>query len=300
MASRVRVEVGGRLLWLSNLDKVLYPAAGFRKRDVIDYYRRVGPAILPHLAGRPPTLVRAPDGPDGERFHEKRCPPHRPEWVPTEVVAAGGGHRGCLVTEPATLIWLANLAALELHTHQWTVDDPVHPTAVVVDLDPGPPATVVDCARVALALRAVLERLGLVSVVKTSGGAGLHLSVPLNGATATHEDTKRFALALGRLLATREPDRVTVDMAKDRRVGKVFLDWSQNDAHKTTVCAYSLRIRPRPTASTPLTWDEVDDALHTRDPDALTFEAADAAARVERHGDLYAATLTVRQELPAL
>lgn len=282
MASRVRVEIEGRELSLSNLDKVLYPAAGFRKRDVVDYYRRVGPVMLAHLAGRPPTLVRAPDGPAGERFFEKRCPPHRPDWVRTEVVAAGGGHRGCLVSELPALVWLANLAALELHTHQWTVDDPWHPTAVVIDLDPGPPADVLDCARVATMLHGMLERLDLAAVVKTSGGKGLHLSVPLNTGFATHEDTKRFALALGQILASNDPDRVTIDMAKDQRPGRVFLDWSQNDGHKTTVRAYSLRIRERPTVSTPVTWDEIDDALSAGDPDALTFEAADAIERLER------------------
>ena len=213
---RSRSTVGS---WsLSNLDKVLYPAAGFRKADVIDYYRRIAPVMLPHLAGRPPTLVRAPDGPDGERFFEKRCPPHHPD-----VGADRGGRRR---RRPAglrrsrsspALVWLANLAALELHTHQWTVADPWHPTAVVLDLDPGPPA---DVARLrpgrARAARPPRPASTCAVVVKTSGGKGLHLSVPLNTGTATHEETKRFALALGQLLESRDPKRVTVDMAKEQ------------------------------------------------------------------------------------
>jgi bifunctional non-homologous end joining protein LigD len=300
MGGRVHVEVDGRELVLSNLDKVLYPTVGFTKAEVIDYYRRIGPVMLGHLEGRPPTLVRAPDGPDGERFFEKRCPPHRPGWVPTEAVVAGGGHQGCVVREVPALVWLANLAALELHTHQWTVADPWHPTAMVLDLDPGPPADVVDCARVALELRDMLAHLELEAVVKTSGGKGLHLSVPLNTFEATHEQSKQFALALGQVLESRDPKRVTVDMAKQKRPKRVFVDWSQNDSHKTTVCAYSLRIRDRPTVSTPITWDEVAGVVDEGDPDRLTFEAADVPARVAAGGDHYAASLTVRQTLPDL
>jgi bifunctional non-homologous end joining protein LigD len=298
MARGQPVEIEGRRLVLSNLDKVLYPAGGFRKVDVIDYYRSIAPAMLPHLDGRPPTLVRAPDGPAGNRFFEKNCPGHRPAWVDTSPgYEASGGTKGCLVDDVATLVWLANLAALELHTHQWKMDDPLHPTAMVIDLDPGPPATILDCCRVALDLHATLEQLGLECVVKTSGGKGLHLSVPLHGSDATDEETKRFALALGQLLESRDPKRVLVDMTRAKRPGKVFVDWSQNDAHKTTVCAYSLRLHDLPTVSTPLSWDEVSDA---RDVDALTFEARDTVARVEQLGDLYAASLTLEQELPAL
>jgi bifunctional non-homologous end joining protein LigD len=299
MPSRTQVEIDGHELSLSNLDKVLYPSTGFRKAEVIDYYRRIASVMLPHLAGRPPTLVRAPDGPGGERFFEKRCPPHHPKWLRTETVVAGGGHQGCMIENLAALIWLANLAALELHTHQWTVADPWHPTAMVVDLDPGPPAGVLDCCRVALELRALLDQLGLQAVVKTSGGKGLHLSVPLNSGTVDDEETKRFALALGQVVASRDPKRVTVDMNKERRAGRVFVDWSQNDSHKTTVCAYSLRIRERPSVSAPVSWDEVDAVASGGDADALVFEAADVLERVQRFGDLYAATLTVHQELPA-
>ncbi|HEV7524515.1 MAG TPA: non-homologous end-joining DNA ligase [Acidimicrobiia bacterium] len=296
-----QVEIDGRELKLSNLDKVLYPAAGFRKADVIDYYRRIGPYLLPHLAARPPTLVRAPDGPDGPRFFEKNCPSHHPEWVD---VAPGneatGGTKGCIIEDVPALVWLANLAALELHTHQWTLVDPAHPTALVIDLDPGEPATIIDCCRVAIDLRDTLAQLHLQCVVKTSGGKGLHLSVPVLGSDATDDDTKRFALALGQLLESRDPDRVLVDMTRSKRPGKVFVDWSQNDRHKTTVCAYSLRLRDRPTVSTPLEWSEVEAALDGGDPDALAFEAADVLTRVDERGDLYADSLTLHQALPAL
>ncbi|MGQ0824154.1 MAG: non-homologous end-joining DNA ligase [Actinomycetota bacterium] len=298
--SRVSVEIEGRELSLSNLDKVLYPAAAFRKADVIDYYRRIGPHMLPHLAGRPPTLVRAPDGPAGQRFFEKRCPPHHPDWVPTIVNVAAAGAQACVVEELPALVWLANLAALEIHTHQWKVDDPEHPTAMVLDLDPGEPATIVDCCRVALELRELLDQLGLRAVVKTSGGKGLHISVPLNSGIATDDDTKNFALALGQMLESRDPKRVTVDMAKEKRRRRVFIDWSQNDNHKTTVCAYSLRIRDQPTASTPIAWDEVEATAGHGAPEDLTFVAPAALERVNALGDLYADVLTVRQELPAI
>jgi len=292
------IEIEGRHLTLSNLDKVLYPSTGFRKADVIDYFRRIAPWQLPHLAGRPPTLVRAPDGPGGPRFFEKNCPSHRPAWM--RVFGgheATGGTKGCLVEEAPSLIWLANLAALELHTHQWTVEDPTHPTAMVLDLDPGEPATIIDCCRVALQLRDTLETLGLQAVAKTSGGKGLHVSVPIVGSNATDAETKTFALALGQLLESRDPKRVLVEMTRAKRPGKVFVDWSQNDRHKTTVCAYSLRLRERPTVSTPVSWDEI---AHAGDRDALVFEAPEVPGRVERLGDLYADSLMLQQELPEL
>jgi bifunctional non-homologous end joining protein LigD len=298
MGSTQPVVVDGRQLTLSNLEKVLYPATGFRKADVIDYYRRIAPVMLDHLRGRPPTLVRAPDGPAGNRFFEKNCPGHRPKWVDISPgYEATGGTRGCIVADMPTLVWLANLAALELHTHQWTMDDPEHPTAMVLDLDPGEPATFVDCCRVALELRETLEQFDLECVVKTSGGKGLHLSLPLVGSTATADETKRFALALGQLLEQRDPKHVLVDMTRSKRAGKVFVDWSQNDRHKTTVCAYSLRLRDHPTVSTPLSWDEIADVT---DPDDLAFEAADVLDRVDQFGDLYADSVTLEQELPQL
>jgi bifunctional non-homologous end joining protein LigD len=293
--SKTVTEIEGRQVTLSNLDKVLYPEIGFTKAAVVDYYARIAPAMLPHLRGRALTMVRWPDGVDGESFFEKRCPPHAPDWVRTATV---DGVRACVADEVATLVWTANLAALELHTPQATVDDPEHPTSLVIDLDPGAPAGVVECCRVALRLREMLEQLGLVAVVKTSGGKGLHLAVPVRGATA--DATKAFARALGQLLAKEAPDRVTIVMARDVRKGRVFVDWSQNDRHKTTVCAYSLRARPWPSVSAPLSWDEVSNALDGGDGAALDLDAPAVLDRIARLGDLYAPNVQLEQELPTL
>ena len=301
----VDVEVGGRTLRLSNLDKVLYPEAGFTKAEVLDYYARIAPVMVPHLAGRALTFKRFPDGVDGESFFEKRCPGHRPPWVRTALgpsnSRAGGGAKGdtvhyCVLDEPAALIWAANLAALELHAPMALAEDLETPRAVVFDLDPGPPAGIPDCARVALGIREVLEGVGLDAWAKTSGSKGLQLTVPLN-TPATHEGASRFALAVGQVMEGRLPGLVLTDMARHLRGGKVFVDWSQNSRHKTTIAVYSLRARPRPTVSTPVTWDEVDDAAAGRAE--LRFEAADVLGRVARHGDLFAPVLTTRQELPA-
>jgi bifunctional non-homologous end joining protein LigD len=286
------VEVDGRRLVLSNLDKILYPESGFTKAQVIDYYARIAPVMVPHLAGRPVTLVRCPNGVEGERFFEKRCPPHHPEWVP-EI----GELNQCDVDEPAALVWLANLAALELHTLQARAATPDTPDAVVFDLDPGPPAGVLDAAIVAVELRDLLDSIGLVALVKTSGSKGLHLSVPLH-TTADADTTKTFALTLGNHLAQLAPDRVTTDMTKAKRPGKVFVDWSQNDRHKTTICAYSLRAGPQPTVSTPLTWAELAAAIESEAPAALVFDSADVLARVDEFGDLYAENVSLTQQLP--
>ncbi len=294
--SKTVTEVEGRRLTLSNLDKVMYPATGLTKAGVVDYYARIAPAMLPHLRGRAVTMVRWPDGVDGPSFFEKRCPPHAPEWVRTAAIDTD--LTACVVDDVATLVWMANLAALELHTLQATVDDPDRPTSLVLDLDPGPPATVLDCCRVALELRGLLKELGLVSVVKTSGGKGLHLAVPVHGATA--DDTKTFARALGEVLATQDPKRVTIIMAKEQRRGKVFVDWSQNDRHKTTVCAYSLRARERPFVSAPASWDEVAHALDTDEPELLAFDTLAVLERVATLGDLYESNLMVEQALPRL
>lgn len=293
MAERTRVTVGDRELLLSNLDKVLYPAVGFAKAAVIDYYARIAPVMLPHLRGRPLTTVRWPNGVMGERFFEKRCPSHRPPWIET-----GGKEGNCLLDEPAALVWTANLAALELHVPQALAHEPDRPTAVVIDLDPGPPATIIDCCRVAITMRAALAQLGLTVLAKTSGGKGLHLSIPLNTPT-TAAATKRFARALGTLLAESDQS-VLVDMNRERRQGKVFVDWSQNDAAKTTVCVYSLRGRELPTVSTPITWDEVEAGAESSDPDRLVFETGDTLERVDAFGDLWIDALTLRQDLPEL
>jgi bifunctional non-homologous end joining protein LigD len=292
-----QVEIEGRRLRLSNLDKVLYPEAGFTKAQVVDYYARVGEVLVPHLADRPVTLVRWPDGVASQSFFEKRCPSHAPTWMRSAAVYED--LEQCVLDDLPSLVWAANMAALELHTPQARVSSPDRPDSMVFDLDPGPGAAILDCCRVGLDLRGVLAELGLESVVKTSGAKGLHLAVPLH-TKVTDDDTKGFARALGQLLAKRDPDRVTVVMKKEQRPGKVFVDWSQNDEHKTTVCTYSLRGKERPTVSTPVSWDEVSDALDAKDPEALTFEAGDVLERVEQLGDLYEANLELEQELPAL
>ena len=292
-----QVEIEGHRLRLSNLDKVLYPQAGFTKAQVVDYYARVGAVMVPHLADRPVTLVRWPDGVTSQSFFEKRCPSHAPKWMRSASVSDDLVQ--CVLDNLASLVWAANMAALELHTPQARVSSPDRPDSMVFDLDPGPGATVLDCCRVGLDLRGVLAELGLESVAKTSGSKGLHMAVPLH-TEVNDDDTKDFARALGQVLAKREPERVTVIMKKEERPGKVFVDWSQNDEHKTTVCAYSLRGRERPLVSTPVSWDEVSDALDGNDADALTFEAPDVLTRVEQLGDLYAPNLELEQELPSL
>lgn len=290
------VDIEGRSLTLTNLDKVLYPAVGFTKAAVIDYYLRVAPVLLPHLRGRDLTMVRWPDGVTGPSFFEKRVPPHAPDWVHRTEVEPGLVQP--VVDDLPTLVWVANLAALELHTRQAPADAPDAPTSLVLDLDPGAPAGVLQCAAVALELHDLLDALGLAAVVKTSGGKGLHVGVPVRGATS--DDTKAFARALGQLLQARDPDRVTTTMRREQRAGKVFVDWSQNDRHKTTVAAYSLRANARPTVSTPVSWDEVAAAHAADDADGLVFEAPEVLARVEAIGDLYADNLALEQRLPVV
>ena len=292
------VEVDGRHLKISNLEKVLYPEAHFTKGEIVDYYVRVAPFMLPHLAGRPLTMVRFPDGVDSQSFYMKQCPSYRPDWM-----ATGRGDLGptehCVVNDLASLIWVVNLASLELHTPMAKSSDIESPTMVVFDLDPGAPADIVDCCRVGLEIRELLETLGLAAFPKTSGSKGLQLYVPLNTA-ATHDRTKSFAKAVAQLLERRDPKRITSVMRKDLRGGKVFVDWDQNTRHKTTISPYSMRARPRPWVSTPVRWDEVEVCLAAADPGLLTFETADVLARVAEHGDLFAATAELEQELPKL
>lgn len=294
--------VDGHELVVSNLDKVLYPAAGFTKAHVIDYYTRVADVMIPHLAGRPLTMIRYPDGVDGGRFFEKRCPTYAPDWVARARLGRDGREKvveHCQVANRATLVWIANLASIEVHTVMGREPDTSSPTMVVFDLDPGAPADIVDCCWVALELRTVLDRLGLMGLPKTSGGKGLQVYVPVNR-PSTYDETKGFALAVGQVLERVHRDRVTTNMNKDVRPGKVFVDWSQNTLTKTTVSPYSLRARERPTVSTPLTWDEVAETAEDGRPERLRFEAADVLERVERHGDLFATTLELEQELPTL
>ena len=302
MPRRVEVEIDGRRLSLSNLDKVFYPGPGFTKGQVIDYYTRVAPAVLPHLRGRPLTLKRYPNGVDGKFFYEKQCPRHRPDWVVTTPVWSRHTSRTidfCLAEDLPTLVWLANLADLELHTSLALAADVERPTVLAFDLDPGPPATIVECAELALRLRELLEQLGLQAFPKTSGSKGMQVYVPLNTPT-TYAETKPFAHSLAQLLERRHPELAVSDSKKSLRTGKVFVDWSQNDEHKTTVCVYSLRAREEPTVSAPLAWEEVEEVLESGDPEQLAFSSAEVLERVAELGDLFAPVLELEQELPQL
>lgn len=295
MAQHTPVVVDGRTLRLSNLDKVLYPATGTTKAEVIEYYARIAPVMVPHLADRGVTLRRFPHGVEGESFYEKRCPDHRPEWVRT-VVGPGdrqGDIRYCCLDSAPALVWAANLAALEVHAPM-ARSDLETPTMCVFDLDPGEGVGMRECADVALDVRHVLDGLGLVGYPKTSGSKGLQVYVPLN-TPHTHDQASAFAQAVARLLERAHPDQVVSNMSKRLRRGKVFVDWSQNSRHKTTVAVYSLRARPRPTVSTPVTWEEVEAAAGGA---PLSFEAPEVLARVDELGDLFAPTLTERQVLP--
>ncbi len=296
------IEVQGRQLKLSNLQKVLYPATGFTKKDVIDYYVRIAPALVPHLSGRALTMKRYPDGVDGQFFYEKNAPKHRPEWVNTVPIWSEGNNRTMHYVEVSdlpTLVWLANLASLELHPSLARANDVACPTVMAFDLDPGPPANIVQCCQVGLWLREIFEHFGLQSFPKTSGSKGLQIYVPLNTPT-TYEATKSFAHALARLLEHDHPKEVVSDMKKQLRTGKVFVDWSQNDEHKTTIAVYSLRAREHPTVSTPVTWQEVERALKKKDGGLLVFEAPKVVARFEKMGDLFEPVLTLKQKLPTL
>jgi len=293
----VRTEVGGRVLKLTNLSKVLYPMVGFTKAQVIEYYARIAPVMLPHIAERGITFKRWPDGVTAEPFFNKRCPGHRPDWLGT---CTGPGDKGrgieyCSLDEPAALVWAANLAALEIHAPMARGTDIESPTMVVFDLDPGEPATIEECAQVALHIRDVLETVGLDVWAKTSGSKGMQLYVPLN-TPHEHGHASDFALAVAQLLEKQHPKSVTSNMAKKERPGKVFIDWSQNSRHKTTIAAYSLRGRDRPTVSTPISWDEVSDGANG---EPLVFESHDVLDRVEEYGDLFASTSTLEQQLPA-
>jgi bifunctional non-homologous end joining protein LigD len=291
-ATRVEVEVEGRRLSLSNLDKVMYPEVGFTKGQVIDYYTRIAPAVLPHLRDRPLTLKRYPNGVEGQYFYEKRCPSHAPEWVRREQVQK---IEYCVCDDLPTLVWLANLADLELHPSLSKVDEILRPTVMAFDLDPGPGAALPECCEVAFILRDALSQLGLESFPKTSGSKGIQVYVPLNVDDVDYDNgSKALSQALARHLEAQHPKLIVSQQKKELRRDKVLIDWSQNDEHKTTVGVYSLRARERPTVSTPLAWEELED------PEVLVFEAADVLERVDEHGDLFAPVLELQQELPAL
>jgi bifunctional non-homologous end joining protein LigD len=299
-SKKIPLRIGRHTLQISNPDKVLYPRTGFTKADVIAYYTGIAETILPYLRDRPLTLKRYPDGVDKPFFYEKHCPDYRPDFVQTVNVDSQrneGGISYCTVRDAATLIWVANLASLELHVLLFRADRPHRPTMIVFDLDPGAPANVLDCARVALDFREMLIHFGLECFVKTSGSKGLHIMVPLNS-QVNFEQSKPMAHALAMLMEKADPKRVTTNMKRDLRAGKVFIDWSQNDEHKTTVCAYSLRGTPNPSVSTPISWAHLTRALKAADAKAFVFTPKQVLDRVKRKGDLLQPLLKTKQKLP--
>ena len=299
MSKKSELIVDNRKLQVSNLDKVLYPKADFTKAQVIDYYIRIAPVLLPHLKDRPLTMKRYPDGVEGQFFYEKNCPVHRPKWVQTAKVWSEGNQRimqYCLANDLPTLVWAANLADLELHTSLSRKNNIERPTMMVFDLDPGAPADIVQCCQVGLWLRELLAKMKLKAFPKTSGSKGLQVYVPLNTAV-TYEQTKGLSRSLAQNLEREHPDRVTSNMSKALRKGKVFVDWSQNDQHKTTICVYSLRAKEQPTVSTPVTWNEVESCLKKKKADLLKFRCDQTIARVEKQGDLFEPVETLKQKL---
>ncbi|MEO5803159.1 MAG: non-homologous end-joining DNA ligase [Verrucomicrobiota bacterium] len=299
MRHESELEVGGKRLQVSNLEKVLYPKAGFTKGQVIDYYIRISPVLLPHLQKRPLTLKRYPNGVEAEFFYEKKCPSHRPTWVNTARVWSEGNQADinyCLANDLPTLVWAANLADLELHTSLARYPKIQSPTMVVFDLDPGSPANIVQCCQVGLWLRKIFAEMKLECFAKTSGSKGLQIYVPLNTPT-NYDITKNFAKNLAERLEREHPELVVSKMAKILRQGKVFVDWSQNDDHKTTVCVYSLRAKENPTVSTPLTWGEVESTLKKKDPTKLVFKSDAVLKRVQKMGDLFEPVLKMKQRL---
>jgi bifunctional non-homologous end joining protein LigD len=300
MPEKAELVIEGKKLAVSNLNKVLYPKVGFTKGQVIDYYIRVAPVLLPHLRDRPLTMKRYPNGVDAEFFYEKNCPSHRPKWVKTAKVWSEGNNRimhYCLAQDLPTLVWAANLADLELHTSLAKKKDVARPTVMVFDLDPGAPADIVQCCQVGLWLRDLLSEMKVKSFAKTSGSKGLQVYVPLNTA-ATFNQTKDLSRALAQHLEGQHPGLVTSNMSKALRKGKIFVDWSQNDEHKTTVCVYSLRAKEEPTVSTPITWDEIENCLKKKKADLLKFRCDRTLERVQKMGDLFHPVEEFKQKLP--
>ena len=300
MSRKAELVVDGKKLAVSNLDKVLYPKAGFTKGQVIDYYIRIAPVLLPHLKDRPLTMKRYPNGVDGEFFYEKNCPAHRPKWVRTAKVWSEGNNRNmdyCLANDLPTLVWAANLADLELHTSLARKSNVARPTMMVFDLDPGAPADIVQCCQVGIWLRDLLGEMKLKSFAKTSGSKGLQIYCPLN-TPVTFDRTKELSRVLAEHLEREHPNLVVSKMAKALRKGKVLVDWSQNDEHKTTICVYSLRAKERPTVSTPVNWKEVEITLKKKNAKLLTFTSDQVLARVEKQDDLFQPMETLKQKLP--
>lgn len=300
--SRRIVGIAGKRLVLSNLEKELYPAYGFTKAAMLEYYESMADYILPHLGNRALTLKRYPDGVEGDFFFEKRCPSYRPEWVKTADIPQGSGERMrvCLVNNAETLAWAANLASLELHVPLNRAVTPETSDSVVFDLDPGSPADIIDCGRVALILRELLADLGLSSYVKTSGKKGLHVYVALNSPDVSFDHTKKFSKAVAIVMQRNYPGLVTARMSKGYRNAKVFINWSQNDSSKTMICIYSLRAAEKPYVSFPLEWKELKRLTGRRDPEKFQVLPAEAVRRVAKYGDLFRDLLSIKQRLPHL
>lgn len=300
--SRKPVDIAGRKLSLSNLEKDLYPSYGFTKAQILEYYRRMAEFILPHLKDRALTLKRYPEGVHRDFFFEKRCPSHRPAWVQTAEIRRDDNEKMtvCLVNDMETLIWVENLASLELHVPLARAVSPETPDSMVFDLDPGDQANILDCARVALILRDLFSNMRLASYVKTSGQKGLHVYVPLNRRETTFRDTKKFSKAVAEIMHKNYPDLVTAKMAKQERKGRVFINWSQNDSRKTMVCVYSLRARENPIVSFPLAWNDLENLAGIGDPEKLQVMYSEAIGRVGKNGDLFQDVLTKKQRLPYL
>ena len=300
MPDASELDIDGRKVRVTNLHKVLYPESGFTKAQVIDYYARIADVLLPHLQKRPVTLKRYPDGVSAEFFYEKNAPAHRPPWLKTAPVwsdTRGGEIDYCLLNDRASLVWAANLASLELHPFLHRAPRLDRPESVVFDLDPGPPASIVECCVVAITLHKLLATLGLECFAKTSGSKGLQVFVPLNTATS-YAKTKPFAQHVAERIRELAPETIVTQMRRALRPGKIFIDWSQNDPHKTTVSVYSLRARSTPTVSTPVTWIEMQKCVGSRDPQTLVFDSAAVLKRVKRRGDLFAPMLSLHQRLP--
>src|SRR2546430_4239461 len=297
----VDVRVDDRQLRLTNLDKVYWPEVGFTKGQMIDYYTRIAPVLLPHLRDRPLTLKRYPDGVDGQMFYEKNCPKHRPPWIETAKVWSGSNSKDmyyCMVQDLASLVWVAQLGTIELHTSLSKHSRLMQPTMLVFDLDPGPPATIVECCRVATWLRTWFLEHDMQAFPRSSGSKGLQVYAPINRPT-DYDKTKHISRALAQKLERDHPQQVVSMQRKTLREGKVLIDWSQNDDAKTTVSVYSLRARERPTVSTPVTWDEVEGCLEAEDPSVLVFDSEAVLDRMARHGDLFESAQTLKQKLPA-
>ena len=299
MSNKATLDIHGRKVDVTNLDKVFYPKTGFTKGNIIDYYVRISPVLLPHLKDRAINLKRYPDGVEGFFFYEKNAPAHRPKWIKTTKVPkdSGGEINYCVMNDLPALVWAANLADLEMHTFLHKAPALQRPTTLAFDLDPGAPADILECGQIGLWLKSIFDSLGMASFPKTSGSKGLQVYIPLNTAT-NYDKTKAFALEMALVLESKYPEKVVSRMQKTLRSGKVLVDWSQNDDKKTTVNAYSLRAKEHPTVSTPVTWEEVATAVLKKNAHLLTFESEQVFQRVAKSGDLFSDVLTLKQKLP--